>query len=189
MPDPFKIDFIVYIPECLVICLGVENDLENAMEALEGQYPALLGGPLLLGRLAVTDQDIPDDDPLTLPAERLVNRLKQSALGMFNHIDEDEDAFERTQEDAQTMWNELRNELEGIGPNRPQTIFRSDLETLRPQLLRLTEEQGEILNILNEETRYVIDGAAGTGKTVLAQELAKRRCKAGRHCRSAVQQP
>ena len=46
-------------------------------------------------------------------------------------------------------------------------------------MLRLTEKQVEILNTLNEETRYVIDGAAGTGKTVLAMEFAKRRCEAG----------
>ena len=67
----------------------------------------------------------------------------------------------------------------GIIGAKPKTIFRADLETLRPQLLRLTEKQVEILNTLNEETRYVIDGAAGTGKTVLAMEFAKRRCEAG----------
>lgn len=182
---PFKIDFIIYIPDyCSVICLEVENDLRNAKYALMEQYPALQGGPLSLGERTITGQDVPNDHLLaadelvnSLAADELVNILKQLALAMLPNyiITYDEDDFER----AQSEWDELRNELEGIGPEGPETIFTTNLETLRPQLLRLTADQIKILDNLKEETRYAIDGAAGTGKTVLAKELAERRCEAG----------
>ena len=168
---PFNIDFIIYIPAyCSVICLGVENDLGNAMYALREQYFDLQeDGPLSLSTLTITAQD-----SQTADADQLVLLIWRNRA-----------ARELSEEDfksGQREWEEVRNELEGI-EQPPETIFRSDLrsdlETLRPQLLRLTEEQVEVLNTLNEETRYVIDGAAGTGKTVLAQELAKRRCEAG----------
>ena len=205
---PFNIDFIIYIPTyCSVICLkvlGVEDDLEkvknglkNAMYALRDQYPDLQGGPLsLVGRI-ITDRivsGVASDELVSINApldpDELIIVLENIAReNLPNHIvPHDDQNFIR----AQIAWNELYNELAGV-TKKPETIIRSDLETLRPQLLRLTEEQGgilntlneltkkqgEILNTLNEETRYVIDGAAGTGKTVLAQELAKRRCEAG----------
>ena len=83
---------------------------------------------------------------------------------------------------AQANLNKLRNDLEPdmeIGPEDPKTIFRSELETRRPQLLRLTADQINSLDIAEENPRCAINGAAGTGKTVLAMELAKRRCEAG----------
>ena len=83
---------------------------------------------------------------------------------------------------AQINLNELRNDLESdmeIGPEDPKTIFRSELETRRSQLLRLTADQINTLDLVEENPRCAINGAAGTGKTVLAMELAKRRCEAG----------
>ncbi|MCY3551414.1 MAG: nuclease-related domain-containing protein [Candidatus Poribacteria bacterium] len=61
----------------------------------------------------------------------------------------------------------------------PERIFRADLETLRPQLLRLTLDQLNSLKRVELNDRCVITGAAGTGKTVLAMELAKRRWGTG----------
>ena len=48
-------------------------------------------------------------------------------------------------------------------------------------MLRLTEDQINSLDIAEakDKPRCVIDGAAGTGKTVLAMELAKSRCEDG----------
>lgn len=42
------------------------------------------------------------------------------------------------------------------------------------QLIQVTEEQCETLNDLEVNSRMIVHGSAGTGKTVLAQELAKR---------------
>ena len=64
---------------------------------------------------------------------------------------------------------------------RPERIVRRDLETLGAQLLRLTTDQFNSLKRIQlpRNRRCVIDGAAGTGKTVLAMELARRLCEEG----------
>ena len=62
----------------------------------------------------------------------------------------------------------------GKGKNR---IFSSDLDTLREELLVLTNDQLRSLGIVKRNACCVIDGAAGTGKTVLAMELARQRCE------------
>lgn len=83
---------------------------------------------------------------------------------------------------AEKKWHTLRCALEPKTmtiATQPETIFRTDLEDLRPQLLELTNEQFTSLNRVEWNPRCVIDGAAGTGKTVLAMELAKRRYGAG----------
>lgn len=61
----------------------------------------------------------------------------------------------------------------------PVRIASVEIETLRLRLLELTIEQKLSLGMIELNDRNVIDGAAGTGKTVLAMELAKRRCEAG----------
>ena len=80
---------------------------------------------------------------------------------------------------ALTQWDNLRNYLEYdvVITRDLRTIRSRSLETLRPQLLRLTEEQIVSLDAPDLNEYCVIDGAAGTGKTVLALELARRRCE------------
>ena len=58
-------------------------------------------------------------------------------------------------------------------------ITRTDLETLQIQRLNLTEAQILNLQAVERNPRSVVDGAAGTGKTLLAMELAKQRFEAG----------
>ena len=53
------------------------------------------------------------------------------------------------------------------------------LDTNRDALERLTEEQARILTILENHRRVAIEGAAGTGKTVLAQIKATQLAKQG----------
>ena len=61
-----------------------------------------------------------------------------------------------------------------------ELVFKADLDTLRPQLLDLTIEQYEALSEMSEHDRVAVDGAAGTGKTVLAMEFAKRLSESGK---------
>ena len=58
-------------------------------------------------------------------------------------------------------------------------ITRTDLETLQIQRLNLTEAQIVNLGAVERNPRSVIDGPAGTGKTILAMELARQRYEAG----------
>ena len=81
-------------------------------------------------------------------------------------------------------------------------MFHDNLEPHRSQLLRLTNDQVKVLQLVGcqppsaistesdeqitsaepveEQPRCVIDGAAGTGKTVLAIEIARQLCEAGK---------
>lgn len=47
------------------------------------------------------------------------------------------------------------------------------------QLLRLTEEQFAVLDVLRDDPRVVIEGPAGSGKTVLAVEAVRRSARRG----------
>jgi hypothetical protein len=47
------------------------------------------------------------------------------------------------------------------------------------RLLKLTEEQYDLLDLLGDNPRCLFEGAAGTGKTLLALEFARRRARTG----------
>lgn len=59
----------------------------------------------------------------------------------------------------------------------PSISFESDLKKI--VFHRLLEEQSSILNFLSEQKTAVINGAAGTGKTMIAVEKAQRHATAG----------
>jgi ATP:corrinoid adenosyltransferase len=53
------------------------------------------------------------------------------------------------------------------------------IDGIRQQLDRLTLEQRDVLEVLETESRVIVHGGAGTGKTVLAVDAAKRLAAAG----------
>lgn len=57
---------------------------------------------------------------------------------------------------------------------------KGDVQRIEESLLRLTEEQYEVLDALQENSRVVIKGLAGTGKTFLAIEAARRAVNDGK---------
>lgn len=59
----------------------------------------------------------------------------------------------------------------------PSVTFESDLKKI--VFHRLLEEQSGILNFLSEQKTAVINGAAGTGKTMIAVEKTQRHAMAG----------
>ena len=104
---------------------------------------------------------------------KLVKKLKEIAQ---------EISFQHTRNPSQkrNADKNLANLLDKLRPQpiMPNTrIFSSDLDTLRDQLLVLTNDQFRSLGIVKRNACCVIDGAAGTGKTVLALELARQRCE------------
>lgn len=58
-------------------------------------------------------------------------------------------------------------------------LLRATLEAETATLLRLTEEQFYVLDVLQSQRRALITGCAGSGKTLLALEQARRLSQAG----------
>ena len=145
-------------------CAVVFTDGEPSRERTPSRHMALLIGAYDArdpDRLSHTLKNYAED----LPPQRVRNKLNTPIASQL----------------AQVKLANLQHDLEPsdmiIKP--PETIFRADLETLRPQLLRLTSDQLNSLKRVRLNDRCVIDGAAGTGKTVLAMELARQRCDQG----------
>lgn len=57
--------------------------------------------------------------------------------------------------------------------------LRERLDTVEKRLIRLTNEQAQIMNALRMNSHLLIEGNAGTGKTLLAIEYAKRCAEKG----------
>ena len=62
------------------------------------------------------------------------------------------------------------------------------LDDVRKQLDQLTQEQRIVLDVLHDSARVLVDGGAGTGKTLLAIEAAQRMARAGHRVLSSAQQ-
>ena len=211
--DSIKIDFVIFIPDlCSIICIKVvqDNNLEAAlseskedMKALKERFKTSYFGnysSLLLGYNVVSLDDPPDDIGLKLT--NYANEICSDEVRKIISNWEDADNIEKYQK-AQLMLNELRTEL--VSTNETittiATIFHDNLETHRPQLLRLTDDQLKVLQLvgcqppsvisaesddqitisddIEKYDRVVVDGVAGTGKTVLAIEIARQRWEAG----------
>lgn len=69
---------------------------------------------------------------------------------------------------------------EALRPDFERVVSRStELRESERRLLSLTEEQYRILDLLADNPRCLFEGAAGTGKTLLALEYARRCAVAG----------
>ena len=71
------------------------------------------------------------------------------------------------------------NQLEQInnllrGDFRVVPSMQLEFQHVEQRMLQLTEEQYDILEVADENDRVIIQGAAGTGKTLLAMEMARK---------------
>ena len=74
----------------------------------------------------------------------------------------------------------LRKMRDALRPDFDRVVARGTLlNDSERQLLRLTEEQYDLLDLLGGNARCLFEGAAGTGKTLLSLEFAKRCAKSG----------
>jgi hypothetical protein len=74
----------------------------------------------------------------------------------------------------------LRKMREALRPDFDRVVARGTvLNDSERRLLRLTEEQFHLLDLLGGNARCLFEGAAGTGKTLLSLEFAKRCAKSG----------
>lgn len=79
-----------------------------------------------------------------------------------------------TMEQVRRLTSLLRGDFERI------VQPRSDIQRIEQSLLKLTEDQYDALDAVQENPRMVIKGLAGTGKTLLAIEAARRAVAAGK---------
>ncbi|MEI8012167.1 MAG: ATP-binding domain-containing protein, partial [Candidatus Omnitrophota bacterium] len=75
----------------------------------------------------------------------------------------------------------LREIQQMIRPDFDRVVSRSvQIDESEERILRLTEEQFTAIDLMSENKRCFFEGAAGTGKTVLALEYARRSVLAGK---------
>ena len=190
--NPFVIDFVILIPGYhAIICLQiVQNDssmdqVQQVMSALKDRFETFFDSDSLLslGGIGVLARDLDyliwlmEDSSYTtqvVKSDELVETLENYAGRLYNA---EWTAIEEW-ENAQEQMAKLQHDLE-LTDMTTKTIYRYDLETSRRELLRLTLDQLNSLQRMGDNDRCVINGAAGTGKTVLAMELAKQRCEVG----------
>jgi UvrD-like helicase C-terminal domain/Uncharacterized conserved protein (DUF2075) len=74
----------------------------------------------------------------------------------------------------------LRDVRQFLRPDFERVIARSTtVSESESSLISLTEDQYEVLDMISDNPRCLIEGAAGTGKTVLALEYSRRQAAAG----------
>ena len=74
----------------------------------------------------------------------------------------------------------LRQMRNALRPDFDRIVARStEVHDSERRLLRLTEEQYYVLDLLGGNARCLFEGAAGTGKTLLSMEFARRCAKSG----------
>lgn len=122
-------------------------------------------------------EDARDPDKLI---ERLADYADKLRSGVRERLRDNQD-YINTLESMENLRSDfVKMYMPIMAPEEePVGIIKADLETLRLRLLSLTTEQMMNLGATERSERSLIDGAAGTGKTVLAMELAKRRYEAG----------
>ena len=150
---------------------------ENAMSALKRFAESYFDpeGPLtLVGAVAVagTLSSVvkPPKGTLIISSGSLAEKLKDYACEERKKLGKSK---VMSNHDAYLALKDLENELEIVYMREKRDIIRYNLDTYHQEFLRLTANQLTILTQVRENDRGVIFGAAGTGKTILAMELAK----------------
>ena len=114
--------------------------------------------------------DVIDTDDLRRPISTSINRIVRSRLREFQP---------RSGERSPTR-SQIRAILSFLRPDFDLVVAKSvSLGRTEAKLLSLTEEQYDRLDELEDNPRCLFEGAAGTGKTLLALEYARRADNAG----------
>ena len=152
---------------------------EGALHGLRGKLPASLANHLVVGYGVV----MPDIDRLPQSSE-----WDQAVLADGRDFRQ----FEKWLERFIRYWRTKDPRKPATSPsqlNLLQQYLRPDFEAVLPlhvsahaverRIARLTQEQLQLINVVEANPRVICSGGAGTGKTMLALELAKRWCASG----------
>ena len=113
-------------------------------------------------------------------SNRLVEALAVYAKALRKRPDGISDMERWTEREhrlAHRQFKAMETMLDSDIPITKDEFFHNDLESLLPELLEPTIDQQNALRVINSRDRCVIDGAAGTGKTVLAMKIARKKCE------------
>ena len=116
--------------------------------------------------------DVIDTHDLRRPLSASLNRIARNRLR----------AFQPQSGDRQPTPSQLKSVLAYLRPDFDLIVARSaTLAKTEAALMSLTQEQYDRLDELEENPRCLFEGPAGTGKTLLALEYARRASNAGKN--------
>lgn len=181
-----EVDFLVIDPErgllALDVSRGEATDVRTAARSLDGYLRAQPWFERSRTRVPFTWSVVsPDADvsaPLApeLPRERVLGRgdfpnLRAAIDRIFTASD-----IGRAPLGDEAVAATIRALAPALRLIRP---LWARIEREGRALVRLTQEQARILDVLADTPRVAIEGSAGTGKTMLAAEWARRLAEAG----------
>lgn len=195
-----EIDFIVYDQKSCLICIEVKggflhydggNDewFQNDKKLVRNpDRQASSASQVLIQNLGKDIKDINVGWALCFPQCQLQNKatsipnIPNEVIIDERHLIDIEGAIDNINSYYKKKYNKA-----GHNKNQAETLIKkltNDLGFIQKlgvkirknneQLLQVTGEQFEILNDLELNPRIIVRGGAGTGKTLLAQEFAKR---------------
>ncbi len=113
--------------------------------------------------------EVIDREDLQKPVSRILRRILSAQQKKIGHV--------TAPQSPQTAIREIRQFLR---PDFERLVSRStSIAESEAGLISLTEDQYAVLDMISDNPRCLVEGAAGTGKTVLALEYARRRALAG----------
>ncbi len=145
----------------------------------EGTFSGVLGWGLFFPQMSPDrGLDLPD---MTLPRERILfeddrEDLQESIENLYSFWDE-QMSFTGPMDDS--TWESI-NESFFRRKFRIMESLRSYVDRAEDVVYRLTEEQYELLDVFSRQNEIYIRGCAGSGKTLLSLEKARRLTAEGR---------
>ena len=152
---------------------------ESALHGLRKKMPADLINAFVFGYAVITpDVDsLPDSaewDRAVLADARNFRQFEQWLKKLVSHWrHKDRKSPKATPDQLRRLQQFMRPEFEAVMP------LHASAHAIESRVAQLTEDQLRYIDIVEANDRVICSGGAGTGKTMLALELAKRWSAAG----------
>ncbi|MDE0097285.1 MAG: NERD domain-containing protein [Gammaproteobacteria bacterium] len=162
---------------------------EGALHGLRDKLPASVSNPFVVGYGVI----MPDTDRLSDSAEW--DRAVLADARDFRQFEKWLERFIRhwrakdprktaaTPAQLNALQQHLRPDFEAVVP------LHVSVHEVEARIARLTEDQLRLIDVVEANPRVICSGGAGTGKTMLALELARRWCASGMKTALACHSP